>query len=152
MCLVDFFARQICRKLRPIQAARTAFDNPQRFVRAYIYKSYGNEDFPSSLLRRSGEAKKIEFRTIARVVLARNNKQPSSSIFISPTAGKPAIREPRVFWQRDGILDDTKKRGEERAGIPFKINKVTPTNPRGFEIKRLGDVAEWRCRVLHPPL
>lgn len=45
----------------------------------------------------------------------------------------------------------TCKKNEERVGIPFKINKVIPTNPRGIEIKRLGDVAEWRCRVFRPP-
>jgi len=67
-------------------------------------------------------------QTIARIVLARNNKQPldlrlsrsareKRAVIRKAARSLPAERNPRM----------TRRRRKKRVGIPFGINKVTPT-------------------------
>lgn len=112
--------------------------------RSRLCINYGKEPSLSTVRKR---AKKIEFRTIARIVPARNNKQPVQSLSPRRWESRRSERAARFLAARRNPRWHDKKKRETALEFPFKINKVTPTNPRGIEIKRLGDVAEWRCRV-----
>lgn len=96
---VDVFARRIYSKLQE----RILTILPRIFF-SRLYKI----DRRKNVFRPGAIGKNRELGTIARTVLARNNKQPVQILTFSLRRTTTAIEKPHVFWQRNGILDDAR--------------------------------------------
>jgi len=79
--------------------------------------------FPFSAVRKK-RAKKIEFRGQSRASHPRGIINNPFNLYLPDDEKAGDQREPHVFWQRDGILDDTikekKRKKNDRAGIPVQ--------------------------------